>query len=179
MGRMRYLMTRVMVILGVVALAGCSFSFSTGGSDTLDPDEVEGTIANHVKTENPNLPVDSITCPDGVKPAQGVTFECTVTVDSAQWPFGVTITKADVGEGNVTYNIKPTRALLIPEGIIAAIKAELRDQGIRNAMVDCGPGRFRVVEIGDAIECTVSAGGERRLVRAVAEAGGGVHFEEG
>jgi hypothetical protein len=175
---MRRLVTRVIVILGAAALAGCSFSFSTGGSDTLDPDKVEGQITDHVRERNPNMPLESVSCPDGVKPAKGVTFECTVNVDSVQWPFGVTITQVDVGEGSLKYNFKPTRALLIPEGIIKAIKAALRDQGVPNATVDCGTGRFRVVEFGGAIECTVSAGGERRVVRAVADPGGGVQFEE-
>jgi hypothetical protein len=107
-----------------------------------------------------------------------VTFECTAHIDGAQWPFGVTITQVDVGEGNVTYDIKPTKALLIPEGIIKAIKAALPDQKVPNAKVDCGMGRFRVVDFGGSIDCTVSAGGERRVVRAVADEGGGVHFEE-
>jgi Domain of unknown function (DUF4333) len=168
----------VTAMLAAAVLAGCSYSFSTGGSDTLDPDEVEAHISEQMKKQQPNLPVSSVTCPDGIKPVQGRTFECTVDVDGAKWPIGVTITQVDVGTETVTYDIKHTKALLIPEGIVNALKRGLREQGVQDAKVDCGTERFRVVEVGGAIECTVTAGGEQRVVRAVAEADGGVHFEE-
>ena len=175
---MRRLVTRITLMLGAAILAGCSFGLSTG-SDTLDPDKVEANISEEMTKQQPNLPLNSVTCPDGMKPVQGVTFECTAHVDGIQWPIGVTITNVDLGTGNVKYNIKPTKALLIPEGIVKAIKAELRKQQVTNADVDCGTERYRVVEINGAIECTVTAGGERRVVRVVDDEGRGVHFEDG
>lgn len=175
---MRRLVTRSTVLLGAAVLAGCSFSFSTGGSDTLDADKIEGAISSQVRKENPDLPVKSVTCPDGIKPAQGVTLECTVKVDSAQWPVGVTITQVDVGEGRVDYSFKPTKALLNSERIVNTMKVLLPDQGVPNAKVDCGTGRYRVVEVGGAVECTVSAGGKRRVARAVVkDVDGTVNFE--
>ena len=176
---MRRLVTRITVMLGTAVLAGCSYSVSTGGDDTLDPDTVEANISEEMTKQQPNLPLNSVTCPDGMKPVQGVTFECTAHVDGVQWPIGVTITNVDLGTGNVKYNIKPTKVLLIPEGIVKAIKAELRKQQVTNADVDCGTERYRVVEINGAIECTVTAGGERRVVRVVDDEGRGVHFEDG
>ena len=175
---MKRLVTRSTLLLGTAILAGCSFSFSTGGSDTIDADKIEGTVFSQVRKENPDLPVKSVTCPDGIKPARGVTFECTVNVDSAQWPVGVTITQVDVGEGRLDYRFKPTKALLIPERIANRMKARLPDQGVPNAEVDCGTGRYRVVEVGGAVECTVSAAGERRVARAVVkDVDGTVNFE--
>ena len=180
---MRRLIT---LMLAAAVLAGCSFSTSTfstssGDSSTIDRDMVEAWISEEMTKQRPNLPMNSVTCPDGMKPVQGATLECTVHVDGAQWPVRMTITNVDLGTGSVRYQIKATKALLIPEGIIKAIKAELRDQGFPNAKVDCGTERYRVVEFGGAIECIVSAGGERRVVRAVSDAGGGdgVHFEDG
>jgi hypothetical protein len=175
---MRRLVTKVTLMLGAAFLAGCSYSVSTGGSATIDPAKVEGEISTQMTKQYPDVPVNSVICPDGVKPAQGVTFECTAHVDGAQWPIGVTITNVDLGAENVTYDIKHTKALLIVEGIVNALKRGLRDQKVPNAKVDCGTERFRVVEIGDAIECTITAGGKQQVVRAVAEADGGVHFEE-
>ena len=91
----------------------------------------------------------------------------------------MTITNVDLGAGDVNYNTKPTKALLIVDGIVKAIKAELRDQQVPDADVACGTERYRVVEFGGAIECTVSAGGETQVVRVVDDQGRGVHFEEG
>jgi len=176
MGR---LVTKVTLMLGAAILAGCSFSASTGGSDTIDPAKVEGEISTQMTKEHPNIPVNSVTCPDGIKPAQGVTFDCSVQLEGVQLPVKVTITQVDVGKGTFSFDMKPTKNVLILEGIVESIKAALRDQEVPNATVDCGTGRYRVVEVGGAIECTVSAGGERRVVRAVADEGGGVHFEDG
>ena len=175
---MSRLVTRITLMLGAAILAGCSFSASTGGSDTIDPAEFEGDISTQMTKQHPDIPVNSVTCPDGVKPAQGVTFECTAHIDDVQLPIKVTITQMDVGKGTYHYDMKITKNVLILEGIVKSIKAALRDQEVPNATVDCGTGRYRVVEVGGAIECTVSAGGERRVVRAVADEGGGVHFEE-
>lgn len=174
---MRRLVTRITLMLGAAILAGCSFGLSTG-SDTLDPDKVEAKISEQLTKQQPNLPVSSVTCPDGIKPVQGATLECTAHVDGAQWPIGVTITNVDLGSGNFTFDLKHTKALLIVEGIVESIKASARDQGFPNADVDCGTEPYRVVEVGGAIECTVTAGGEQQVIRAVAEADGGVHFEE-
>jgi hypothetical protein len=170
-------------MLGAAVLAGCSFSASTfsastGDSVTIDPDKVEGDISSQLREQDPDLPVNSVICPDGVKPAQGATFECSAHVDGAQLPIGVTITQVDLGKGTYDYNAKPTKTLLILEGIVKSIKAALRDQGVPNATVDCGTGRFRVVEVGGAMECTISAGGERRVLRVVAkDEKGRVYFE--
>jgi hypothetical protein len=180
MGR---LVLKITLMLGAAFLAGCSYSVSTGGSDTIDPARIEGTIARDLEEETsgqtPDLRVDSVTCPDGVKPAQGVTFECTAQLEGVQLPVKVTITQVDMGTGDFAYNWKPTKTVLILEDIVNAIKAAQRDQKVPNANVDCGTGRYRAIEIGGAMECTVSAGGERRVVRVVDDVDGGVHFEDG
>jgi hypothetical protein len=174
MGR---LVTKVTLMLGAAFLAGCSYSVSTGGSDTIDPAKVEGEISTQMTKQYPDVPVNSVTCPDGVKPAQGVTFECSIQLEGVQLPVKVTITQVDVGKETFSFDMKPTKSLLIVEEIVKAMKANLRDQGVRDANVDCGRGRYRVVEIGGAIECTVSAGGASRVARAVDEVDGGVRFE--
>ena len=176
MGR---LVTKVTLMLGAAILAGCSFSASTGGSDTIDPAKVEGEISTQMTKQYPDIPVNSVTCPDGIKPAQGVTFECSVQLEGVQLPVKVTITQMDLGKETFSYDMKPTKTVLILEGIVESIKTALRDQKVPNATVDCGTGRYRVVEVGGAIECTVSAGGERRVVRVVDDVDGGVRFEDG
>jgi hypothetical protein len=173
---MRRLIT---LMLAAAVLAGCSYSASSGDSPTIDPAEFEGAISTQMTKQHPDIPVSSVTCPDGVKLAQGVTFECTAQLEGVQLPVKVTITQVDLGKGTYDYDMKPTKNVLIPEGIVESIKAGLRDQGFPNAKVDCGTERYRVVEVGGAIECIVSAGGERRVVRAVSDEGGGVHFEDG
>lgn len=176
MGR---LVTKVTLMLGAALLAGCSYSVSTGGSDTIDPAKVEGEISTQMTKQYPDVPVNSVTCPDGIKPAQGVTFECTAQLEGVQLPVKVTITQVDVGKETFSFDMKPTKTVLILENIVESIKAALRDQEVPNATVDCGTGRYRVVEVGGAMECTVSAGGERRVVRVVDDVDGGVRFEDG
>jgi hypothetical protein len=74
--------------------------------------------------------VNSVTCPDGIKPAQGVSFECTAQLEGVQLPVKVTITQVDVGKGTYDYDMKPTKNVLILEGIVESIKAALRDQEV-------------------------------------------------
>jgi hypothetical protein len=175
---MRRLIT---LMLAAAVLAGCSFSTSTssGDSPTIDQETVEAWISEEMTKQRPDIPVNSVTCPDGMKPVQGATLECTAQLEGVQLPVKVIITNVDLGTGDVKFDIKPTKAILIPEGIMKAMKATLRDQGFPNAKVDCGTERYRVVEFGGAIECIVFAGGERRVVRAVSDPGGGdeVYFE--
>jgi hypothetical protein len=173
---MGWLVAKITLILGVAVLAGCSYSVSTG-SDTIDPAKIEGTITRNLNGQAPDLRVDSVTCPEGVKPAQGVTFECTVQFEDVQLPIAVTVTHLDLSTGDFEYNTKPAKALLVVEKVEKLIKADLHDQ-VPNASVDCGTGRHRVVEVGGAMECTISAGGERRVLRVVAkDEKGRVYFE--
>lgn len=164
---MRRLLTRITVVLGAAVLAGCSFNVSTGGSDMIDPDKIEDEVAKYLAGPDFGLRPDSVACPEGVKPAQGATFECTAHIDGVQVPIEVTATNVDLSTGDVDYSTRPAKPLLVVEKAVTLIKANLRDQ-VPNANVDCGAERFRVVEVGGAMECTVSAGGERRVLRIVA-----------
>ena len=148
-------------------MAGCSFSASTGSSWTIDPHWIEGHISSYLAGPDLRLRPDSVSCPEGVKPAEEVTFECTAHIDGVQVPMEVTVTQVDVDTGSSQYSTRPVKPLLVAEKIVALIKANMLDQD-PNAKVDCGTERFQVVEVGGAMECTVSAGGERRELRVVA-----------
>ena len=53
---MRRLVARSTIVLGAAVLAGCSFSFSTGGGGTIEADEIEGEISSEMTKQHPDLP---------------------------------------------------------------------------------------------------------------------------
>jgi hypothetical protein len=174
---MRRLVAKSTVLLGAAILAGCSFSFSTGGSDTIDPDKVEDHLSKYLAGPDFGLRPDSVTCPEGIKPAQGATFECTAHIDGIQVPMEVTLTHVDLSTRDVDYSTRPAKPLLVAEKISKALKEDLQGEG-PNASVDCGTERFRVVEVGGAMECTVTEGAKRVVIRVVAkDLDGNVEFE--
>ena len=174
---MRYVVTRAMVIVGVAVLAGCSFSFSAGGSDTIDPDWAERGVAQSLE-KNYDLRVDSVTCPDGIEPAKGATFACTADIAGAQLPVRLTIGEVDLGTGTFQYKAEPTKVLLDVEAVVKGVKEELQGKVPDTPQVDCGAGPYQVVAVGDAMSCTVLVGEERVVVRAVVkDMDGKVRFE--
>jgi hypothetical protein len=166
----------VTVTLAGAILAGCSFSASTDDSDTIDPDWAERFVAKSVE-EGYDVRVDSVTCPDGIKPAQGAIFACTANIAGAQLPIKLTIGEVDLGTGNVRYKVEPTKALMDVEGVIETLKNEMQ---VPETNVDCGTKPYQVIAVGDAMKCTVTEGQERVVFRVVVkDLDGNFDFEAG
>jgi hypothetical protein len=172
-GRSGRLATTTTLLLAAAFLAGCTITI--GGSDTSDTVD-QARIADAIRRQlhvPADLQLGSVACPKGVKLAEGVTFTCTADVDSAQLPLTVTLSHVDTDTGEFDYNFKLAKALIDTDDLVKEIESKLPVQ----TSVGCGP-RLQVVEVEEAIECTISEGSNRQVVRAVVDdVDGMVHFE--
>jgi Domain of unknown function (DUF4333) len=176
-GRMRRLVTTITLLLGAAVLAGCQASVHIGGSRTIDTASMEDKITTRLQDNYPGLHVDSVACPKDVKPAEGAAFQCTAKFDGAQAPFTVTLSNVNASTGGFDYQIKQTKAILIIDKAVKLVKSTMQELA-PNATVDCGTARWQVVEVGGALECTISEGSERVTVRLVVKnVDGTVHIE--
>ena len=90
----------------------------------------------------------------------------------------MTVTDVDASAETFNTDWKPTKAILAIDQIVTSLKSRLQDQA-PNATVDCGTAPVRVVEVGGAIECIISDGSNRLVMRAVVEdVDGTVRFEQ-
>jgi hypothetical protein len=104
-------------------------------------------------------------------------FQCTADVAGGQLPFTVTLSHVNTDTGAYDYDFKQTKALIDTNKVVEEIQSRLPVEAA-NATVDCATPRIRVVEVGGAIECTVSQGSKRQVVRAVVDKiDGTAHFE--
>jgi hypothetical protein len=122
--------------------------------------------------------VGGVACPEGIKIVEGATFQCTAEVEGIQAPFSMTVTDVDASAGTFNTDWKPTKAILVIDQIVKHLKSRLQDQA-PNATVDCGTAPVRVVEAGGAIECIITEGSNRLVVRGVVnDADGTMRFEQ-
>jgi uncharacterized RDD family membrane protein YckC len=176
----------VPVALVAVLLALSAYYASVTGrltgntATTIDPTRVEAAIARNLeglKGEGPDLRVGRVACPEGVKLAEGVTFQCAAEVADAQLPFTVTVVHVNTSTGEFDYRVEAAKALVNTDTAVEQIQAELPVEAA-NATVDCDTPRVRVLEVGGTIDCTVSLGSRRHIVHAVVDdVAGTVHFE--
>jgi Domain of unknown function (DUF4333) len=141
------------------------------------PGQTADAISRQLREQLPDAGVGGVACPKGIKLAEGVTFQCTADVTGGQLPVTVTLSQVNTSTGEYDYNLKWAKAVIDTNKVVEEIQSRLPVQAA-NATVDCGTPRVRVVEVEGTIECTVSLGSKRRVVRAVVEnVDGTVHFE--
>jgi uncharacterized RDD family membrane protein YckC len=174
----------VPVALVAVLLALSAYYASVTGSAawTIDRAWTEDALGRNLKEANkeanPGLRVGGVTCPEGIRTVEGASFQCTAEVEGVQAPIGVTVTEVDASTRTFKYNWKPTKAILVIDQAVKQLKSRVQDQA-PNATVDCGTAPVRVVEVGGAIECTISEGSNRLVVRGVVQnVDGTVRFEQ-
>jgi Domain of unknown function (DUF4333) len=76
----------------VALLAACS-----GGSSTLDSQEVERAIRSQLRKDFAGAPIGATTCPEEIKKKTGKQFTCTAAVSNEPVPITVTQTEQDPG----------------------------------------------------------------------------------
>lgn len=170
----------VPVALVAVLLALSAYYASVTGTTawTIDRAWVEDALGRDLKERNPGLRVSGVACPAGIKVVEGATFQCTAEVEGVQAPFSVTVTEADASAGTFNITWKPTKAILAIDEAVKDLKSRVQDQA-PNATVNCGTAPVRVMEVGGAIECIISEGSNRLVVRGVVEdVDGTVRFEQ-
>jgi Domain of unknown function (DUF4333) len=143
----------------------------------VDPAKIADTISRQLRKQLPPVRVGSVVCPKGIKLTEGATFQCTADVAGDQLPVTVTLSHVDTDTGSYEADFKQAKALLDANKVVEEIQSRLPEQAA-GATVDCGTWRVRVVEVGGSVECTVSLGSKRRVVRvAVDDVKGTAHFE--
>ena len=168
------------VALVAVLLALSAYYASVTGTAawTIDRAWMEDALGRDMKEQNPGLRVGGVACPEGIRTVEGASFQCTAEVEGVQAPFSVTVTDVDASAETFNTDWKPTKAILAIDQIVTSLKSRLQDQA-PNATVDCGMAPVRVVEVGGAIECIISDGSNRLVMRAVVEdVDGTVRFEQ-
>jgi hypothetical protein len=178
-GRVGRLATIITLLLTAALTAGCTVT--VGARDTVDPARVSAALTRWLQDRSPEVRVGSITCPRGVKLTAGGTFQCTADMEGAQLPITVTLTHVDTDKGEYDVSFEPAKALINTDKLVENLQSNLPVKvgfDLASATVDCGTPRVRVVEVGGEIECTVSKGDARHVVRAVIEDVDGTgHFE--
>jgi hypothetical protein len=97
----------------IVFLAGCSASVTLGHhSDTVDEVKLSKAITRRVREILPDRNVRGVTCPKGIKLAEGATFDCTADVEGAgSIALTVTLSNVNADDGSYDYHFdtKPTQ----------------------------------------------------------------------
>lgn len=165
-------------LVAVLLALSAYYAIVTGrGTWTIDPAMIEAAVSSNLK-EKTGLRVSGATCPEGIKTVEGATLQCTAKLEGVQALFSVTVTEVDLSTGAFTIDLEPTKAILVIDRAVASLKSSLQDQA-PNATVDCGAAPVQVVEVGGAIECLISEGSNRLVVRGVVEdLDGTVRFEQ-
>ena len=78
----------------------------------------------------------------------------------------MTMSNVNTSTGEYNYDLKLAKALIDTYEVVNQIQSTLPVEAA-NATVDCVPPRWRAVEVGGAIECTVSQGSTRHVVHVV------------
>jgi hypothetical protein len=181
-GRVGRLVTIITQLLLAAALvASCSATVTVGARDTVDSARVSASLTRWLKEQVSDVRVGSIACPREVKLTAGGSFECTADMEGAQLPVTVTLTHVDTNKGEYDVRFEPAKALINTDKVVEDLRSNLPikfNLKLVSPTVDCGTPRVRVVEVGGTIECTVSKGDARHVVRAVIEdVDGSGHFE--
>jgi uncharacterized RDD family membrane protein YckC len=177
-GRRGLALVPVALVAVLLALSAYYASVTGNAAWTIDPATVEDPLGRDLKENNPGLRVGGVACPEGIKTVEGATFQCTAELEGVQAPISVTVTELDARTGTFTTSWKQTKAILVIDQAVTYLKSTLQDQA-PNATVDCGTAPVRVVEVGGAIECTISEGSDRLVVRGVVQdVDGNVRFEQ-
>lgn len=177
-GRRGLALVPVALVAVLLALSAYYASVTGTAAWTIDRAWMDDGLGRDLKERNPSLPVGAVACPAGIKIVEGATFQCTVEMEGVQAPFSVTVTDVDASAGTFNTDWKPTKAILVIDPIVKHLKSRLQDQA-PNATVDCGTAPVRIVEVGSAIDCIISEGSNRLVVRGVVEdVDGSVRFEQ-
>jgi hypothetical protein len=131
----------------VAALAACS-----GGSSTLDSNDVESTIRAQLRKDFAGAPVGRAKCPDNVKKKTGKQFTCTATVSGEPVPITVTQTDRDPG-----FRALREVAVLDVAKVQDFVQTQYDQQRGVQVTASCAPGKsVLVVRPQTMIPCTVT-----------------------
>ena len=162
------------LVLGAAVAATVGLAACGSDDDQLDITEAEPVIARGL-SEQLNVTVDEVICPEKVKRGQGNDFKCTARVGDTQ--LTVDVEQRD-DEGNVRYTY--AQALIDVKRVERDVGSSISQQTGVTVTVSCGDKRYAVHDVNDTFTCTATSGTESRDVTiTVKDKQGNVDFEVG
>lgn len=158
-------MNRSTALLVVCVLVGVACSRQ---ADQIDTKKVEDQIRTTLTKTYDDDRVTDVTCPDDVKLAQGVNFDCTAKVDGE--PVRFAVEQVD-DQGTVDFAL--TEAVVDVGTLQARIEDQYDKDAGRAVSATCGETTVLVVKFNEAINCTVEddAGTAESVVVSVSKDG--------
>jgi hypothetical protein len=157
------------VVLGALALGGCSFSASVGGS-AVRAAEIEAKAQEQFAAR---LPVDSVECPEDLPAVEGATTTCTLV--SGEQSFEMTVTATAVNGSDVDFDLNLADARTVDAADVAAFAEQEFAPQFSVESVECSED-LPAVE-GATTTCTLVSGGRSIVMTATATAINGEDVE--
>lgn len=157
---------RALAGLALIAATGCS------PSPRFDAESIEADVRDRLE-DLYEVPIASVSCPEGVEVEAGAAFECAATTSAGR--VDVVVRQID-GDGVLA--VEPAQAVLVTERVAEDIAAVLADRFDRDdALVSCPGAPVRVEEVGGAFTCRALHDGEARSIEVtVRDAGGALTY---
>ena len=145
-------------LLAGTLLSGC------GDEPGLDTAAVEAYLVQSQERTFGDLEVGAATCPDQAL-EDGMTLPCTLAVADAEVPYRVRL--RDVQASEVRVDVALDAVVLLGAEIERFVVSTLPED-FSSAQAACGHAVI-VAEVGDTVECTVSAGAQTKPVALTVE----------
>jgi Domain of unknown function (DUF4333) len=113
-------------------------------------------IADDIKediTKNGGTSLKAVTCPGGVEPQAGKTFECVGEMDNG-YTFSIAVQQQDT-KGNVTWDVPHAKGLINLPKLENAMQEALSAEISSRPSISCG-GIYKPVTPGEGFECQVA-----------------------
>jgi Domain of unknown function (DUF4333) len=140
---------------GFGLLLACTAAVVTacsGGSDTLDGNDVEQTITKQLRKDFTGAPIGATKCPKEIKKKAGDEFSCTATVGNEAVPITVTQTEKDPG-----YRAERRVAVLDVTKVQNFVQTQYDQTVGVQVTAACAPGKtVLVADPQTMISCTVT-----------------------
>lgn len=126
--------------LGLVACSG------------LNHQKIAAKIQQDI-TSNGGTSVKAVTCPAGIKPEAGKSFECVGEVDNG-YTFTINVQQQDA-QGNVTWDVPHAKGLINVPKLERLVQENLTAEIGTQPTVACG-GVYKAVKPGEGFECQLT-----------------------
>ena len=133
---------RIFMVTCAIVLPACG----------LNHKQIAGRIQDDIVT-NGGTSLKSVTCPRGIKPEAGKTFECVGEMDNG-YTFTIPVQQQD-NEGNISWDVPHAKGLVNVPKLQALMQETLTTEVGTNPSINCG-GIYKPVTPGEGFECQFS-----------------------
>lgn len=117
---------------------------------TVDSDRLAQTIQQGVIKQG-GVTLKSVTCPKGVKPEAGRSFECVGELDTG-YTFTIPVKQQDE-QGNFVWDVPNTRGMLNLVKFETLVQDVVKTEVGSRPVIRCGQTLYRAVKPGETFEC--------------------------